>query len=502
MELKKLIETTDVLNVVGSVDINISNLEYDSRNATSGSLFFALPGVKVDGFDYISPALKKGATAVICARLPETCPADVCFVQVANVRLVMAQIAAEFYGYPTAGIPVIGVTGTNGKTSITYLLESILAESGFKPAVFGTVEYRFGDQHLSASHTTPESVDLMRMMADFRLSGANALILEVSSHALEQHRVDGIDFDLAIFTNLTQDHLDYHVTLDSYFNSKKRLFTELVGDGSAVINCDDSYGKKLLQEQTNGFSFGLNADADTHPYQVEVGRDGICGEFSCDGKTLSIESGMIGDFNVSNLMAAIAAAHKLGISHALIAKGIAAAQQVPGRVEKISNPRGILALVDYAHTGDALEQVLMTLKKLEHRRLLTVVGCGGDRDPGKRPVMACAAARYSDLAIYTSDNPRTEDPLKILEQLRQGALESNYVEVNEDKAINGENGFIVVPERRDAIAFAAKLAQKGDLLLVAGKGHEDYQILGTEKIHFDDREELRRILVDGEGQHV
>jgi UDP-N-acetylmuramoyl-L-alanyl-D-glutamate--2,6-diaminopimelate ligase len=502
MELRKLIETTEVLSVVGSVDITISSLEYDSRNAKSDSLFFALPGVKVDGFDYIQSALKKGATAIICARLPESCPANVCFVQVANVRLAMAQVAAEFYGHPTDGIPVVGVTGTNGKTSITYLLESILATAGFKPTVFGTVEYRLGNQRLSASHTTPESVDLMRMMADFRLSGADALILEVSSHALEQHRVDGIDFDLTIFTNLTQDHLDYHVTLDSYFDSKKRLFTELLGDGSAVINCDDAYGKKLLQEKTDWFSFGLNSEADIHPDQIEVGRDGIYGEFSCDGKTLSIKSGMIGHFNVSNLMAAIAAAHKLGISHNLIEKGIAAAPQVPGRVEKVDNLRGILALVDYAHTGDALEQVLMTLKKLEHRRLLTVVGCGGDRDPGKRPVMACAAARYSDLAIFTSDNPRTEDPLSILEQLRQGALESNYIEMSEVKATNGENGFIVVPERRDAIEFAAKLAQKGDLLLVAGKGHEDYQILGTEKIHFDDREELKRIFADGEGKHV
>ncbi len=502
MELKKLIGTTEVLNVVGSVDLTISSLEYDSRNACSNSLFFALPGVTVDGFDYIQPAIEKGATAVVCARIPEDCPSNVCFIQVANVRLTMAQVAAEFYGHPTTGVPVIGVTGTNGKTSITYLLESILVETGLKPAVFGTVEYRFDNQRLSASHTTPESVDLMRMMADFRAAGADALILEVSSHALEQHRVDGIDFDTAIFTNLTQDHLDYHVTLDSYFNSKKRLFTELLGDGSAVVNNSDPYGKKLLQENAAWFSFGWDVDADIHPDQVDVGRDGIRGEFVCDGEKLSIHSGMIGDFNVSNLMAAIAAAHKLGIRYDQIERGVAAAQQVPGRVEKVNNPRSILALVDYAHTGDALEQVLMTLKKLEHRRLLTVVGCGGDRDPGKRPVMACAAARYSDLAIYTSDNPRTEDPLKILAQMRQGALDSDYVEVDRVEAAQGDNGFIVIPERREAIEFAAKLAQQGDLLLVAGKGHEDYQILGTEKIHFDDREELRRVLADGEGKDV
>lgn len=502
MELKKILDATEILNVVGSVDVTIASLDYDSRRVKTGSLFFALPGVKVDGFDYIPQAVKNGAAAVVCDRLPDCCPDDICFLQVANVRLAMALVAAEFYGQPTVGIPVIGVTGTNGKTTITYLLESILAESGKKPAVFGTVEYRFGNQHLSASHTTPESVDLMRMMADFRQSGADALILEVSSHALEQHRVDGIDFDLTIFTNLTQDHLDYHVTLDSYFDSKKRLFTELLGDGAAVINHDDAYGKKLLKKNSNWSSFGTTANADVYPDQVDVGRDGITGSFFCSGEILPVQSGMIGEFNVSNLMAAIAAAHKLGISCNVIAKGISAAPQVPGRVEKVINPKGILALVDYAHTGDALEQVLMTLSKLEYRKLLTVVGCGGDRDPGKRPVMACAAARFSDLAIYTSDNPRTEDPLAILEQLRQGALAAGFVEVSEAEAVRGDNGFVIIPGRRDAIEFAASLAKDGDLLLVAGKGHEDYQILGTEKIHFDDREELRRILVGEEiGSH-
>ncbi len=221
MELNKLLTTAEILNVVGSCNVDICRLDYDSRTVSQQSLFFALPGVQADGFDYIPQAIRNGAVAVICARVPENCPGHVCFVQVANVRLAMALIAAEFYGQPTVGVPVIGVTGTNGKTSITYLLEAILKQAGFRPAVFGTVEYRFESRSVSASHTTPESVELMRLMADYRKQGADALILEVSSHALEQHRVDGIDFDLTVFTNLTQDHLDYHLTLDSYFNSKK-----------------------------------------------------------------------------------------------------------------------------------------------------------------------------------------------------------------------------------------------------------------------------------------
>jgi len=334
----------------------------------------------------------------------------------------------------------------------------------------------------------------MRLMADYRKQGADALILEVSSHALEQHRVDGIDFDLTVFTNLTQDHLDYHLTLDSYFNSKKRLFTELLGDGAAVINCDDPYGRSLLRENANWTSFGWDSRADIHPDQVDIGRDGIRGTFLCRGEKLAIASEMIGHFNVSNLMAAIAAAHELGLDAMQISQGIAAAQQVPGRVEKIANQRDVLALVDYAHTGDALEQVLKTLSQLEYRRLLAVVGCGGDRDPGKRPIMACAAAKYADLAIYTSDNPRTEDPVAILEQLRRGAIDAGYSEIDRDEAIGGRGGFVVIADRREAIEFAAMLAQQGDLLLVAGKGHEDYQILGTVKVHFDDREELRRVL--------
>ena len=498
MNLEKLLTTIQPLEVVGSPERMVSGLAYDSRQVQADMLFFALPGIKVDGFDYLPQALQAGAIAVVAEQIPKDCVANVCYIKVANVRQAMAVMATEFYGNPTADVTVIGVTGTNGKTTITYLLEAIFKQAGFSPAVFGTVEYRFDKLSYEASRTTPESIDLLRMMADFRGQGADAFILEVSSHALEQHRVDGISFDAAVFTNLTQDHLDYHETLERYFASKRRLFTELLGDGIGVINREDTYGVDLLLENQNWISFGLDDQADVYPLQVAVGRDRISGIFSSEQGEIVVESGMIGDFNVSNLLAAVATAQQFGISNEDIAKGISVAPQVPGRVEKVKNIKGVLALVDYSHTADALEQALKTLSKLDHQRLLTVVGCGGDRDKGKRPLMAAVAVKYSNLAIFTSDNPRTEDPLKILEQVRDGALAAGSLELSKDKA-TVEDGFIVIPDRRSAIEFASHLAQRGDLVLVAGKGHEDYQDLGTEKIHFDDREELYRALNDEHG---
>ena len=498
MELKKLLERIQPLEIRGFSNLDITGLANDSRQVQPETIFFALPGVKVDGFDYLSQALKAGAIAVVAEAIPAECMESVCYIKVANARQAMALMAAEFYGNPTQGVAVIGVTGTNGKTTITYLLEAIFKQAGFSPAVFGTVDYRFGELSYEASNTTPESIDLLRMMADFRQQGADVMILEVSSHALEQHRVDGINFDAAIFTNLTQDHLDYHQTLERYFASKRRLFAELLGDGIAVINCEDDCGVDLLRENQNWISFGLDNRANVYPQQIVVGRDRISGVFFSEQGEIVVESGMIGDFNVSNLLAAAATAQQFGISNEFIAKGISSAPQVPGRVEKVKNSKGVLALVDYSHTADALEQALKTLSKLDHQRLLTVVGCGGDRDKGKRPLMAAVAVKYSNLAIFTSDNPRTEDPLEILEQVRGGALNAGSSELNETEAVR-EDGFIVIPDRRMAIEFASHLAHKDDVLLVAGKGHEDYQILNTGKIHFDDREELFRALNMGQG---
>ena len=490
MQLATLLKNIDIVQLHGDPVREISSLACDSRKVEDGSVFFALPGVQSDGFDFIPQALQAGAVAVVTERLSDERVEGVCYLQVANVRKTMARIASDYNGNPTDGIPVIGVTGTNGKTSITYLLEAILRQAGYAPAVFGTVEYRFGNECFESTHTTPESLELMAMMGQFRRQGADAIILEVSSHALEQHRVDGIAFDVAVFTNLTPEHLDYHQNLDNYFASKRRLFSELLGQGKAAINRDDGFGRQLLAENDQWCSFGETEKAAVHPLDLAVGRNGISGSFLSPQGKIDIDSGMIGHFNVSNLLAAVSAAQLLGIDNLAISAGVAAAPQVPGRLEKVENDHDILALVDYAHTGDALEQVLKTLSKLESKRLITLVGCGGDRDPSKRPVMAAAAGKYSDLSIFTSDNPRTEDPLQILEQVRAGALAAGAFELSEPQVTAGEKGFVVIPGRRQAITFACAQAKAGDLLLVAGKGHEDYQILGTGKIHFDDREEL------------
>jgi len=496
MQLRELIGAINPVAVEGSTAVDICALVCDSRQVSAGAAFFALPGTKVDGRSYIPQAIAAGAVAIIADSFAGVeRAADCCFVQVANVRRVMAQAAAHYYGYPSKGIPVIGVTGTNGKTTITYLVEAILNNAGYAPAVFGTVDYRLADTlRFEATHTTPESLELMRMLAEFRHHGANALVMEVSSHALEQHRADGLTFDVAVFTNLTQDHLDYHAGLERYFASKTRLFTELLGDGVALINTDDPYGRRLFADMPAALTFGRESTCNLYPRQVTIGRDGIHGVFTGSHGDVQIDSPMIGEFNLSNLLAAVAVAQQLDISNEQIAIGVGAAPQVPGRLERVDNAGGVLALVDYAHTGDALEQVLKTLSELEHCHLYTVVGCGGDRDPGKRPLMATAAVKYSDLAIFTSDNPRTEDPLAILEQIRAGALAAGSCELDPALVDSDSKGFVVIPDRRSAINYAANLAGDKDLLLVAGKGHEDYQVLGTTKIHFDDREELQQAL--------
>ncbi|SHI80959.1 UDP-N-acetylmuramoylalanyl-D-glutamate--2,6-diaminopimelate ligase [Malonomonas rubra DSM 5091] len=490
MKFTALLDSIKIEKQHGSAEVEVSGLACDSRRVEPGFVFFALPGVQSDGFDFIPQAVTAGAVIIVAERLPQEQQTGVCYLQVGNVRKAMALIASRYHSDPTAGIPVIGVTGTNGKTSITYLLEAIMRRAGYAPAVFGTVEYRFGQERLESTHTTPESLELMAMMGQFRKQGADAIILEVSSHALEQHRVDGIEFDFAVFTNLTPEHLDYHQNLDNYFASKRRLFSELLGAGQAAINYDDGFGRQLLRENESWCSFGEQVAAQVHPLDVTVGRHGIHGKFIGPKGVVEIDSKMIGHFNVSNLLATVTVAQLLNIDNRLIAAGVAAAAQVPGRLERVDNDRDVLALVDYAHTGDALEQVLKTLSKLDSKRLITLVGCGGDRDPRKRPVMAAAAVNYSDLSVFTSDNPRTEDPLQILEQVQAGALAEGAIELSEQQLVAGEKGFVVIPDRREAIKFACAQSKAGDLLLAAGKGHEDYQILGTRKVHFDDREEL------------
>jgi UDP-N-acetylmuramoyl-L-alanyl-D-glutamate--2,6-diaminopimelate ligase len=366
--------------------------------------------------------------------------------------------------------------------------------------VVGTINYRFGADLRQAPHTTPESHDLMKQISDFRQNGARSLVMEVSSHALDQSRADGVHFQVGVFTNLTPEHLDYHLDMERYFTSKYHLFKELLprDKGRAVINIDDAYGRRLVAMLPDALTCGRDRCAEIHPENLDVSLKGIHGQVVTPMGTVEVSSPMLGDFNVENLLCAIGAAVALGLSPQTISEGLAECAGVPGRLEQIENDRDAVILVDYAHTGDALRRVIEAMQGLAPRRILTIFGCGGDRDRSKRPVMAEVAARGSDIAIATSDNPRTEDPEQILNDVRSGLVKVHPREWSKSEAAAGEGkGYVVIPDRRQAIEFAVSMLRSNDLLLVAGKGHEDYQIIGTGRIHFDDREELRKALQTG-----
>lgn len=499
MKLATLIEALPDAHLTGDPGQNVTGLYYDSRQVEADGAFFALRGATVDGHEFIDAALARGARTIFLER-PRELPPGVSAVRVDNTRRAMARVAERFFGAPTADIPVVGVTGTNGKTTITYLLEAMLKAAGRRPAVLGTINYRFGEQQLPSLHTTPESVDLARTLAGFREAGADALVMEVSSHALDQYRVDGVRFDVGIFTNLTPEHLDYHGTMEAYFASKSRFFSELLYDGRGVVNLDDPYGQQLAKRFPSVITCGRHSAAAVRPLAARLSLDGIEAKLTTPVGELSVHSPLVGEFNLQNLLCAVAGGIALDLPAAAILRGLAEAPAVPGRLERIDNRRGALVLVDYAHTGDALEKVLETLNGLGPARVITVFGCGGDRDPRKRPIMGEVGARLSDLAIITSDNPRTEDPLAIIDAVRAGArrVHSREWTHEEARALRGR-GFVTIPDRAEAIAFAVGVLGDRDLLLVAGKGHEDYQILGTRRIHFDDREQLRNALERAEG---
>lgn len=488
-QLSELLVGLPDVRVLGA-DVEILGLACDSRRLKTGELFFAVPGTRCDGRDFIPAALAAGAAALVLPQAPaEDYPVPV--VINPNVRWLMAKIAQRYYGDPSAQALVIGLTGTNGKTTTSYLLEAIFKAAGFRPAVFGTINYRYGDRNIPAAHTTPESLELLRMMAEFCADGADVFILEVSSHALEQSRVAGVNFDIAVFTNLTPEHLDYHRDMESYFASKCRLFAQKPSP-AMVVNLDDSYGVRLKKLYPAALGYARSAPAEIGYEALNADLDGQRGLVRTPRGHLSLISPLVGDFNASNILAAVGVACVAKVDLSLAARALAEAPQVPGRLERVENSQGVLALVDYAHTSDALTQVLQALAVIPAGRRVTVVGCGGDRDPRKRPLMAAAAVSASDLTILTSDNPRSEDPRSILEQMRQGALDAGARELSPANLDQVGSGFVVVPERRAAIELAVRWAGREDLLLVAGKGHEDYQILGSERIHFDDREELRR----------
>lgn len=482
--------------VVGASDCAIHGLAYHSAAVQPGALFFALPGAKVDGQAFVDDAMRRGAVAVVTERAMDL-PSHVTSVQVSNAREAMARCAARWFADPTMQLRLIGVTGTNGKTTTTYLLESIWQAQARASGVIGTVNYRYGDTVLPAPTTTPESYDVQALCCRMRDAGVTDVAMEVSSHALTQHRVTACRFDGAIFTNLSQDHLDYHADMTAYAQAKRRLFAEVLGasrkaDRFAVINADDPASTTMMDGCVGRvITYGMEAPADCSPVRFTSTLDGIGMDVRLPDGVLPIRSPLLGRFNGHNILAAVAAAWAMRIPAVAIAEGVARLAVVPGRLERVAAMRDVTVLVDYAHTPDALQHVVGTLRGLALHRLITVFGCGGDRDRAKRPLMGAAAAQESDLVIVTSDNPRSEDPYTIMAQIVPGVrryLDREWTSL--DDTAQGR-GYCVEVDRSKAIAQALAWARPGDMVLVAGKGHEDYQIIGSEKRHFDDREVVR-----------
>jgi UDP-N-acetylmuramoyl-L-alanyl-D-glutamate--2,6-diaminopimelate ligase len=489
---------------VGKTDSDpvIRGLEYDSRKVTPGDLFFALPGAVVDGHDYLEQALANGAAAIVVERLPDDFEADRCLaVIVSDSRRAMAPIATRFFGSPSAGLHLLGITGTNGKTSTTYLIESILRRAGRDVGLIGTVEIRYADIRERSVNTTPESLDLQRTLRNMCTRGIETVVMEVSSHGLELGRVEGCRFDIAAIGNVTQDHLDFHGTMDSYRDSKALLFSRHQPDGAiAVVNLDDpSAGDFIAEAKKAGsqlvrVSRDAASDAEIRLIRADVSLDGTRATIATPLGELELDSPLVGDFNIENLLVACGVTVAAGVARESIESGVAGCPQVPGRVERVEagTPGAPIVIVDYAHTPDATLKLLEALRPLCERRLITVFGCGGDRDRSKRPLMAQAVASLSDRVIATSDNPRTEDPERILEDVAEGVSALHRVEPSELR--DTSRSYTALLDRREAIELAIEIAGPGDTVILAGKGHEDYQILGRTKVPFDDREEALRAL--------
>jgi UDP-N-acetylmuramoyl-L-alanyl-D-glutamate--2,6-diaminopimelate ligase len=439
---------------------------YRSDEATAGSLFLCVPGSRLDGHDFAADAVARGAGALLVERF---LPLDVAQARVPSVRAAMGPVAAELYGRPADAMTLVGVTGTSGKTTVTYLLEAILERSGRPAGVIGTTGVRVGGRPVPLARTTPEAPDLHRLLADMAERGVGSVAMEVSSHGLDQHRVGGVRFAVAVFTNLSQDHLDYHDSMEEYFAAKARLFDPGLSD-RAVVNHDSAEGRRL-EGRVPTLTFGIDAGADVRAVDVETTAQGIA--FRVDG--LEVRSALRGLFNVENCLAALATARSLGIADEVAAEAIGSVAGVPGRLDAVEAGQDFLVLVDYAHKPDGVEKVLRTARPLASGRVIVVIGCGGDRDRGKRPLMGAAATANADLSVITSDNPRSEDPLAIIAAIEDGAR-------------RGGGAFVVEPDRRAAIRFALAEAGSGDVVVIAGKGHETYQELADRTIPFDDRE--------------
>ncbi len=488
--------------VYGDESTPVSGLTLDSRKVLPGWMFVAMPGEKADGHDFIEDAIRRGAGSIMAERPRNPRFEGIPWVQVRDARKAIGPVAANLFEDPTKDLTLIGITGTNGKTTVTYLLESILAAHGVIPGVVGTIDYRWKGNRLPADNTTPEASDLQALFRKMRDDLVSHVVMEVSSHGLHRHRLDGCRFDAGVFTNLSQDHLDYHGNLEDYFLAKAILFHRLLpqsgkADVQAVINMEDPYGQRLAESLTTMpiIGFGLSDEFEVHPVDAELTSYGISARVKTPQGDLSISSRLAGPFNLMNILTAVAVAHAVRVPGEAIVEGIASLADVPGRLERIPSYEGTI-FVDYAHTPDALKTVLTAVQNVTAGRIITIMGCGGDRDKTKRPLMGKEAAMGSDFVVVTSDNPRSEDPLAIIEQVVDGVVEAGSQSLPDhlNRRPLPPGYFRAIPDRREAIAWAVRQLQPKDVLLVAGKGHETYQEVNGVRYPFDDREMLREEL--------
>jgi len=493
MTFAELVEPLRTAERQGNLDIAVTALTDDSRAVKPGSVFVAVKGARVDGHAFIERAVAAGASALVLQKgWPAPATSSVPIVRVEDSRRALGLLAGRFYREPASRLCMVGVTGTNGKTTVTYLCKGVLETAGRHVGLIGTVAYQIGAERLPAAHTTPGAVELQALLARMADAGMDAAVMEVSSHALALDRTSGCEFDVAIFTNLTQDHLDFHIDLESYFQAKLRLFSDLDPAGRklrpkrAIVNLDDARGPRVCEaSRVPVWTYAIHQPADIRAEDVRLALSGTRFTAATSHGQFPIESRLVGEHNVYNILAAIGVGLHEGLSPEIIQRGITSVANVPGRFERVEAGQDFTVVVDYAHTDDALLRLLTAAQALKTGRVITVFGCGGDRDRGKRPKMGRVAARLSDVVFLTSDNPRSENPEAILREIEVGVREALT-----DKKIRYE----VIADRRAAIEAAVREAKAGDTVLIAGKGHEDYQIVGATRLHFDDREVARAAL--------
>lgn len=478
MKIKELLGGIEVIGMTGSEELEVSGISYDSRKVLPGQLFVALKGETVDGHRFIRSAVNNGAVAVVHEDEPEgveDLASAATFIRVHDTRRALSLASQVWYHAPSRSMTIIGVTGTNGKTTTTYILKEILEAWGKKVGLIGTIQYMIGDAVYQATHTTPESLEFQKLLHEMLVAGCSHVVTEVSSHALSQKRVEGTVFRAGIFTNLTRDHLDFHGTMDNYFLSKQRFFSELLErTATAVVNLDDPWGRKLAESiSAHVYTYGLESGADLLASEINTSFEGLRFRISTRGRTYDAASPLVGLPNVYNILAAAGAAAAVGAPWNVIMEGIRKSPAIRGRFEKVDAGQKFLVIVDYAHTEDAIERLIYTARGLTKGKIIAVFGCGGNRDRGKRPRMGAIATRLSDFVIITSDNPRSENPEEIIREVAAGAARRNY---------------LTEPDRKEAIKRAVLMAGKNDIVLIAGKGHEEYQEIGGKRFPFNDRE--------------